>query len=36
MRNAPMNWELVFWLLCAAGVALAFWQYGNMVSTYPG
>ncbi len=34
MRKVPISWEFVFWLLCGAGVALAFWQYGNMVSGY--
>jgi hypothetical protein len=34
MRKLPINWEIVFWLLCGAGVVLAFWQYGKMVSDY--
>jgi hypothetical protein len=34
MRKQPINWEIVFWLLCGAAVMLAFWQYGNMFSSY--
>jgi hypothetical protein len=34
MQKAPINWEIVFWLLCGAGVVLAMWQYGRMVSSY--
>jgi hypothetical protein len=34
MQKAPINWEIVFWLLCGAGLVLAFWQYGMMVSSY--
>ena len=26
MRKAPANWEIVFRLLCGAGVALAMWR----------
>ncbi|WP_276326860.1 hypothetical protein [Bradyrhizobium valentinum] len=34
MRKVPINWEIVFWLLCGAGLVLAFWHYGTMVSGY--
>jgi hypothetical protein len=32
MRVPPINWEAVFWLLCAAGLALAMWNYGQIAS----
>jgi hypothetical protein len=32
MGKLSARWEIVFWLVCLAGVALAMWQYGRMVS----
>ncbi len=34
MRRVPINWEMVFWLLCGVGLVLAFWHYGTMISDY--
>lgn len=34
MRMPPINWELVFWIICGAGFLLAFWQYGQIISSY--
>ena len=32
MRKPSAKWEIVFWLVCLAGAALAMWQYGTMFS----
>jgi hypothetical protein len=34
MRSAPIQREIVFWLICGAGVVLAVWQYAMMFSSY--
>ena len=30
MGKPSARWEIVFWLVCLAGVALAMWQYGSL------
>jgi len=34
MRSAPIQGEIVLWLICGASAVLAVWQYAMMFSSY--
>jgi len=34
VAKAADQLEIVFWIICGAGFLLAFWQYGQMISSY--